>query len=129
MSDEAGEQAYIPGEAVREPAGIEQPAPHFIFLLPPRGEKHLQYNDYYGDCNTVRHAELWTKSHRWAFPDLDPGAAVRVSRAEDWLHLIASSRPLEVVEIFDWDSCYSDGGVDSSEAGSGPWSKGYGTAK
>lgn len=39
MSDEAGEQAYIPGEAVREPAGIEQPAVRGIRVLaqPPAG--------------------------------------------------------------------------------------------
>ncbi|KAL2187865.1 hypothetical protein L209DRAFT_685662 [Thermothelomyces heterothallicus CBS 203.75] len=54
------------------------------------------------DGDAAEQTRPWTKSLRWAFPGLSPGAAARVRRAEDWFRLVASSRPVEVVEIFGW---------------------------
>ncbi|AEO58500.1 hypothetical protein MYCTH_2305858, partial [Thermothelomyces thermophilus ATCC 42464] len=56
----------------------------------------------YYDGDAAGQARPWTKTLRWAFPGLSPGAAARVRRAEDWFRLVASSRPVEVVDIFGW---------------------------
>lgn len=40
----------------------------------------------------------WTNALEWAF-HLPPDAATRVRKAEDWFHLLATSRNVEVVEV------------------------------